>query len=260
MEPNAKFALAGLIVGTLVGFSGMGGGSLMTPLLIALGLPAPKAVGTDLIYSAVTKSLGTVSHARRQHVDWKVALWLAAGSVPASIAGVLTISVLKNQMGADVNRLLQQLLGGMLVIVGVLIVVKIWAGWSGGSRGRSDNPVEMTTRRKMLAVGTGLVGGYGVGLTSIGSGTLFALMLMTAFPLVARRVVGTDLFHAMLLVWAAGLAHAVAGNVQFNTVGAILVGSIPGVLIGSRFTGRIPERPVRGALGAVLVLSGSLLL
>jgi hypothetical protein len=260
MQPNVKFALAGLLVGTLVGFSGMGGGSLMTPLLIALGLPAPKAVGTDLIYSALTKSLGSWSHAKRRHVDWSVALWLAAGSVPASIAGVLTISLLKNQMGGNVNLLIQQALGGMLVLVGISIVVRLCWHPAAPSPPRSTEPVEMTSRRKLLAVGTGIVGGYGVGLTSIGSGTLFALMLMTAFPLVAKRVVGTDLFHAMLLVWAAGLAHAAAGNVVFSTVGPLLVGSLPGVLIGSRFTGRIPDRPVRGALGAVLVLSGALLL
>ena len=191
MAADLKFALAGLVVGSLVGFSGMGGGSVMTPLLIVLGLPAPKAVGTDLIYSALTKSLGTAAHARRGHVDWAVALWLAVGSVPALIAGVLTITLLRHQMGSDVNNLLQQVLGGMLVVVGTVFVIRICVQRTPSIRLPHSSPVEMTKRRKVLAVSIGLVGGYGVGLTSIGSGTLFALMLMLSFPLIAPRVVGT---------------------------------------------------------------------
>lgn len=259
MPGDFKFVLAGLLVGSLVGFSGMGGGSLMTPLLIALGLPPTKAVGSDLFYSAITKSIGSLSHAHKRNVDWRIALWLAAGSVPASVLGVATLSKLKAQLGTGMEAVVGHILGGMLILVGVSIVFRLLFASGAGERPRSPGPVELTTRQKTCTALLGAVGGFGVGLTSVGSGTLFAVALITSYPLIARRVVGTDIFHATLLVWAAGLAHAVAGNVQFTTVGALLIGSIPGVLLGSQLTGRLPERPVRAALGGVLVLSGALL-
>jgi uncharacterized membrane protein YfcA len=263
---NLKFALAGLIVGILVGGSGMGGGSVMTPLLIALGLPPTKAVGSDLLYSAITKTLGSASHGRRGHVDWRLAGWLALGSVPASVAGVFTLGRIKAHLGDRTDVLVGHVLGAMLIVAGGLIVVRLVLG--ARRRAEADEqpdraaapiPIALSTRRKIVTILLGAVGGYAVGFTSIGSGTLFAVALMTAYPLAAQRVVGTDIFHATMLVWAAGLAHVVAGNVEFSTVAALLVGSIPGVLIGSNLCGRLPERPVRAALGGVLVLSGALL-
>lgn len=263
MAADLKFVLAGLIVGTLVGGSGMGGGSVMTPLLIALGLPPTKAVGSDLLYSAITKTLGSASHWRRGHVDWRLASWLAVGSVPASIAGVVTLGRIKARLGPDTDVVVEHVLGGMLIVAGALIVARLVLGARRRAQGDDERtaggPVTLSPRRKAATIALGAIGGYGVGFTSIGSGTLFAVVLMTSYPLVAQRVVGTDIFHATLLVWAAGLAHVVAGNVEFGTVGALLVGSVPGVLIGSNLCGRLPERPVRAALGGVLVLSGALL-
>jgi uncharacterized membrane protein YfcA len=247
------------VVGALVGFTGMGGGTVTTPLLILFGLPPVKAIGSDLIYSAITKTIGSASHARQKHVDWRVALWLAAGSVPASVLGVFTVSRIRDAMGGGSDALIQQLLGGMLIVAGIVVVARIVFADRLKKHAVDEGPVEMTRRRRVIAVTVGAVGGFGVGMTSIGSGTLFAIVLMTTFPLAARRVVGTDIFHAAMLVWAAGLAHAVGGNVQFGTVAALLVGSVPGVLAGSRLTGRLPERPVRLALGSVLMLSGGLL-
>lgn len=259
MVADVRFVIVGLLVGTLVGFTGMGGGAVTTPLLILFGLPPVKAIGSDLVYSAITKTVGSASHARQRHVDWSLALWLAAGSVPASILGVFTVSRLQAAMGTSAQDLMQELLGGMLIVAGVVVLIRIVLGDRLRRAPAPLGPVDMTRRRRLFAVGLGAVGGFGVGLTSIGSGTLFAIVLMTTFPLAARRVVGTDLFHAAMLVWAAGLAHAASGNVDFGTVAALLVGSVPGVLVGSRITGRLPERPVRLALGSVLLLSGSLL-
>jgi hypothetical protein len=256
MDADAKFIAVGLVVGTLVGFTGMGGGTLTTPLLILFGLPPVKAIGSDLLYSAITKTVGSVSHARQRNVDWSIALWLAAGSVPASVLGVFTVSRIETAMGGGSQALLQELLGGMLILAGLVIVGRIVFA---GRLRRPAGTLTLTRGKRALAVAIGAVGGFGVGLTSIGSGTLFAIVLMTTFPLAARRVVGTDVFHAALLVWAAGLAHAASGNVQFGTVAALLVGSVPGVLVGSRLTGLLPERPVRLALGSVLLLSGGLL-
>src|SRR5262249_19631125 len=122
-----------------------------------------------------------------------------------------------------------------------------------------DEPYTWTRRRKVTTVAIGALGGFGVGLTSIGSGTLFAIFLLTSFPIVAQRVVGTDIFHATLLVWAAALAHIAAGNVEFNNVFFLLIGSIPAIWISSQWTGWLPERPMRIALAAVLVLSGVLM-
>jgi uncharacterized membrane protein YfcA len=259
MGADAKFIAVGLMVGTLVGFTGMGGGTLTTPLLILFGLPPVKAIGSDLLYSAITKTVGSASHARQRNVDWRIALWLAAGSVPASVIGVFTVSRIEAAMGGDSQVLLQELLGGMLIVAGLVIVGRIVFAGRLRRPQAGNGPLALTGRRKALAVAIGAVGGFGVGLTSIGSGTLFAIVLMTTFPLAARRVVGTDVFHAAMLVWAAGLAHAASGNVQFGTVAALLVGSVPGVLFGSRLTGMLPERPVRLALGSVLLLSGGLL-
>src|SRR5581483_1086433 len=119
---DLKFVLAGLIVGTLVGGSGMGGGSVMTPLLIALGLPPMKAVGSDLAYSAITKTIGSASHWRRGHVEWRLAGWLAVGSVPASVVGVLTLGRIKAHLGDRTDVVVEHVLGGMLIVAGALIV------------------------------------------------------------------------------------------------------------------------------------------
>jgi uncharacterized membrane protein YfcA len=259
MPTDLKFILAGMLVGTLVGFTGMGGGSVTTPLLIFMGLPAAKAIGSDLLYSAVTKSLGSYRQAKFGRVDWSIAKWLAIGSVPASILGVFTIDYIKNQLGSNANAVIQEIVGAMLIVVGILIVARIIYARHLPVRTVSES-YTWTTRRKVLTVLTGLVGGYGVGLTSIGSGTLFAIVLLTTFPIVAQRVVGTDIFHATLVVWAAGLAHAVAGNVQFNAVAWLLVGSLPCIWFSSKYTGHVPERPMRLALAGVLVLSGALLI
>ena len=256
--PDLKYVFAGLLVGTLVGFTGMGGGSVMTPLLIFLGLPATKAIGTDLLYAAITKSLGSYQHARRKHVDWRIAGWLACGSVPAAFLGVFTVGALKDAMGADADKLLQKVLGGMLILVGISIIYRLVRRRHEASR-TVDGAFEWTLRRKLFTIAVGVIGGFGVGLTSIGSGTLFAIVLMTSFPIVAQRVVGTDIFHATMLVGAAGAAHALAGNVDGAAVTWLLVGSLPGVWVGSQWTARLPEKPMRLALGAVLVLSGSLL-
>jgi uncharacterized membrane protein YfcA len=259
MTTDIKFILAGMLVGTLVGFSGMGGGSVMTPLLIFMGLPAAKAIGSDLVYSAVTKTVGSYRHARALRVDWGIVKWMAIGSVPAAVLGVFTVSAIKDAMGSNANDVLQQILGVMLIAVGVTMVWRIAVAGRRLTSRTVTGTYEWTTRRKVATMTIGALGGFGVGLTSVGSGTLFALFLLTSFPLVASRVVGTDIVHAMLLVWAAALAHVAAGNVVFNNVFFLLIGSLPCVWISSQWTGKLPERPMRLALAGVLVCSGVLM-
>ena len=237
--------------------TGMGGGSLMTPLLIMLGIPPVKAVGTDLAYAAITKTFGAWRHQKLENVNLTVVKWLALGSVPASVLGVVTLERLKDVMGDDLDRFIQTALGVALVAVGVAFVVKSFL---------RRNPVqpeingELSTRRKVLAVSVGVVFGFALGLTSVGSGTFFGMALMLFFPLRAARIVGTDVFHAAILVASAALAHTFAGNVEFGTVGWILVGSVPGILIGAQLTNRAPERGLRVGLGVTLATAGVALL
>jgi uncharacterized membrane protein YfcA len=254
MPSDLKFALAGLLVGTLVGFSGMGGGSVMTPLLILLGLPANAAVASDLVYSAVTKSVGSVSHGVKKNVDWTLGLWMALGSVPGAVLAVGTVGhKIKNQD-------LQTALGVMLIIAGGAILYRLLRTVNDAARAVCVGPVPMTAKRRAVAVSIGAAGGFAVALTSIGSGSVFAIVLMTCFPLAARRIVGTDIFHAtLLLIAASGAQFVFTDNVKMGVVGALLVGSLPGVLIGSQFSGKLPERPLRLALATVLLVSGSLL-
>jgi uncharacterized membrane protein YfcA len=254
MPHDLKFALAGLLVGTLVGFSGMGGGSVMTPLLILLGLPANSAVASDLAYSAITKAVGSVSHRQKKNIDWGLAMWLGIGSVPGAIIAVATV-------GHKIkNSDLQTALGVMLIIAGIAILYRLLSTLNDEARVVSSGPVPMTGKRKAIAISIGFAGGFAVALTSIGSGSVFAIVLMTCFPIAARRIVGTDIFHATLLLFAAtGAQLLLTDNVKFGVVGALLVGSVPGVLIGSQFSGKLPERPLRLALASVLLVSGSLL-
>ena len=243
---DAKLIVAGLLVGTLVGMTGMGGGSLMTPILVLLGIPPIKAVGTDLAYAAITKTFGAWRHHSKENVDYRLVWWLASGSVPASVAGVFVLKKLKDEMGDDVNHLLTVTLGVALILVGVAFALK-----NAIHAARPSLTSELTARKKLLAVGIGLVFGFALGLTSVGSGTFFGMAMMLCFGLSAARIVGTDVSHAAILTAAAGGAQAVAGNVQFGTVGFIL--------IGSHYTNRVPERQMRMALGVTLAVAGTAL-
>jgi uncharacterized protein len=259
MPIELKLVIAGLLVGCLVGLTGMGGGAVMTPLLIFLGIPATTAVGTDLAFSAATKTLGAWRHHSLRHVNYRIALWFAAGSVPAAVLGVLTLKELQEAMGDDVDAFVQLLLGGALVIVGITFALKTLIL----KEHPHDREIEtrLASREKVLAVGIGLVFGYLLGLTSVGSGTFFGMALVLVFQLRAARVVGTDIFHAAILVWAAAIAHAaITQTVEFGTVGWLLVGSIPGILIGAQGTSRAPERLLRGCIATVLGVSGISLL
>src|SRR4051794_14706301 len=258
MSPlDLKLAFAGLLIGGLVGLTGMGGGSLMTPLLIFLGLPPVKAVGTDLAYAAVTKSFGAWRHHVLQNVNYDVAKWLALGSVPASVLGVFTLDRLESLLGSDPDAFVQTLLGILLILVGTGFALKSVLR----PHASVDEPAAgLDRRQKAIAFGVGVVFGFALGLTSVGSGTFFGLALLLFFPLRASRVVGTDVFHAAMLVFAAALAHAVSGNVEWGSVSWILVGSVPGILVGARYTGRAPERALRMLLATTLTVSGVALL
>jgi uncharacterized membrane protein YfcA len=250
---------AGFGVGLLVGLTGMGAGSLMTPILITVfGIPASTAVGTDLVYAAITKAFGAARHHQLKNVNKELALWMATGSVPAAFAGTY---VLYNVFGEGINDWLPNVIGFTLVAVGIAVAIRTFVTIRGlwdASKLPTDGP--LTTRHKTYAVIIGVVFGFILGLTSVGSGVFFGMTLVTLFPLSARRVVGTDLLHAFLVTMAAGLGTILFGVPNYGYVATILVGSIPGILIGSHFTHRLPERALRGSIAGVLALSGLKLL
>jgi uncharacterized membrane protein YfcA len=245
----------GFGIGVLVGMTGMGGGSLMTPLLILIfGIQPTTAIGTDIFYSAVTKTVGGWRHFRMKTVNMELVRWLATGSVPAAVAGVALVSYVQNQVGEDrLNELVYAVLGGTLLIVGVITLTRALI-----LRNLIDerDRFEVERRHKVAAVVIGATTGFVIGVTSAGSGTVIAILLIAVYRLAPKKVVGTDVFHAAILLWAAGIAHWVGGNVDFSLAANILIGSVPGVVIGAALSDRAPQGFIRTALGLVLIGSG----
>ena len=254
---NWEFVVAGLFVGTLVGMTGMGGGSLLTPILVLLlGFNPTVAIGTDIAHGAIFKTVGAVRHRVMGNVAARLSGWMLLGSAPASVLGVAVVTWLKHRYGDDVESVASQVLGAALIFGCLGLVAKTLLR----AKEVSDGPLRLTKRDRIAAVILGIVGGFVVGLTSVGTGVFFGLTLLILFPLGAHKVVGTDIFHAAALLYVAGFSHLVAGNVDLGAVGWLLVGSIPGVLIGSQLTLSIPERLLRGVLATVLGLAGLRLL
>jgi uncharacterized protein len=245
----------GLGIGVLVGMTGMGGGSLMTPLLILIfGIQPTTAIGTDIFYSAVTKTVGGWRHFRMKTVNMELVKWLSFGSVPAAVAGVALVSVLQDHIGEDrLDSLVYAVLGGTLLMVGVITLTRALI--------LRDLVVErdrfeVERRHKVAAVLIGATTGFVIGITSAGSGTVIAILLIAVYRLAPKKVVGTDVFHAAILLWAAGIAHWIGGNVDFTLAANILIGSIPGVVIGAALSDKAPTGFIRTALGLVLIGSG----
>ena len=243
--------LFGFGVGILVGTTGMGGGSLMTPLLILVfGIKPVVAVGTDLAYAAITKTAGGFLHFRKGTVQTNLAWWLALGSCPGAVVGV----ILLERLGLD--DILLPLIAGALLLTGALVLFRALMKQGADER----DTVVLETRHKVAAVALGASVGFVLGLTSAGSGTLIAIGLILGFRLAPRRVVGTDVFHAAVLLWVAAIAHLFSGNVDLLLTATILIGSLPGVWLGTHFATKLPERGLRPALGVVLLSAGLALL
>jgi uncharacterized membrane protein YfcA len=243
-----QFSLTGFGVGILVGMTGMGGGSLMTPILILLfGFDPKMAVGTDILHGAVFKSFGAVRHRMLGTVHARLALWMLLGSAPMSLVGVQIAS----GFGDGADSVMGKIVGGALIFGGLGFVAKTFL------TGRADDsPLLLATRDKLIALAIGAACGFVVGLTSVGSGTFFGLAMLLIYPLTARKIVGTDVFHAAALLWVAGASHLAHGNVDLHAMGWLLVGSIPGVLLGSQMSIRIPDTALRIGFAVVLILSG----
>ena len=258
-------ALFGLLVGFLVGLTGVGGGSLMTPFLVlTMGVPAPTAIGTDLVYATVTKVVGSVQHYRQRSVNLQVAIFLGLGSIPASLLGVVTLEWIKANYDEEaVRSIMITIIAATLVLVGASLIFRTF--FMRDRSGRPDKPIwdgksRMSLKRRLFTILFGAMGGYLVGLTSIGSGSIMAIILLLLYPLAPAVVVGTDIAHATVLSLVTGLAHASQGNVNWGLAGTLLLGSIPGVLVGSRVAPYVPGKPLRVILACMLIFVGGRLL
>jgi uncharacterized protein len=249
-----QFSLTGLLIGVLVGLTGMGGGSLMTPILILFfGFKPTFAVGTDILHGAIFKTFGAVRHRKLGTVHARLALWMFAGSGPMSLVGIGVAAILAHYYGDSAQSAEAKAIGAALLLGGAGLFAKAFL------RPRSDDGRELAVlerRDKTIAFWLGFSGGFIVGLTSVGSGTFFGLVMLLVYPLAARRIVGTDIFHAAALLWVAGFGYLALGKVDMHAMAWLLVGSIPGILIGSQLGIGLPDRPLRAALATTLVLSG----
>jgi uncharacterized protein len=245
--------LFGFGVGILVGLTGMGGGSLMTPLLIVVfGVKPVTAVGTDLTYGAITKTLGGWRHLRHHTVDMGLSTWISIGSVPAAVGGVYVLHAIEKAYGSDFDSIMLVAVAAALLFTGTAVMIRALFAKSLVERERFDP----TTRNKVAAIVLGAFVGFILGVTSAGSGTLIAIGLIVVFRLAPRQVVGTDVFQAAILLWAAAIAHIVSGNVDWGLAGTILLGSLPGVWIGSHLITKVRVEALRVGLAIVLVGSG----
>lgn len=247
------YIMAGAGVGLAVGLTGVGGGSLMTPLLLLFGYPAHIAVGTDLVYASLTKGSGVYSHHKLRHINWPIVARLAAGSLPASL---VTIFILSHffQGASQYRSLLMSTLGLMLILTSLVLLCR-----SNLQRFQRENKTlsRLRTHRNGLTVACGLVLGVCVTLSSVGAGAIGTAILMLLYPeLETRRIVGTDIAHAVPLTLVAGLGHWQLGNVDIQLLGALLAGSIPAIHLGSLVGRRLPDRLLQSLLASLLLVMG----
>jgi uncharacterized membrane protein YfcA len=255
---DPRLSIAGLLIGLLVGMTGMGGGALLTPLLIFLfGFKPTLAVGTDILHGAVFKTFGAVRHRKLGTVHARLTFWMLLGSAPMSLVGVEVAEWIARGYGDDIESGMAKVIGAALVLGGLGFLAKTYLRL--GVR-PDDAPFLLARRDRLAAFALGVGGGFIVGLTSVGSGTFFALVMLLVFPLTAAKIVGTDIFHASLLLWVAGISHLLHGNVDLLAMASLLIGSVPGVLVGSQLTVRLPETGLRVALAVTLLVSGLKLL
>jgi uncharacterized protein len=248
----------GFFVGLLVGMTGIGGGSIMTPLLIlVVGVKPVMAIGTDLAYAAITKTLGGWRHFRLGTVDITLSVWLAVGSIPGALGGVWVLERLHDAYGDGFDTTVLWIVAAALAVTGIATLGRALLTFPAD---RERETLRLARKHKIAAVAIGLAVGFVLGVSSAGSGALIAVGLILVFRLTPRRVVGTDVFHAAMLLWVAGVAHVVAGNVDFLLTINLLLGSLPGVWIGSGAAVRVPVGVLRPALGIVLCTASAGLL
>ncbi len=242
----------GFLVGLMVGLTGVGGASLLTPILVLMGISPSVAVGTDLVYNSVTKLFGSIQHWRQKTINLKLVKYLAIGSIPSAICAV-GILHLFDTFFQNQEQIIKHALGYVLILVALTTLIKTFL------KDRLKlNRLQMKplSEKRGLTIGVGAVLGFIVGLTSIGSGSMFALVMLYLYKMRPSELVGTDIAHAFLLATAAGLMHAGIGNVDYLLMGNLLLGSIPGVIFGSTLSSKLPEKPLRAIMALLILISG----
>jgi len=249
------YSVAGFAVGAIVGLTGVGGGSLMTPILVlGFGVSPVTAVGTDLLFAGITKSGGAISHGLKGHVDWRIAALLAAGSVPATALALGALAVLP-PAGPATRLVVSTALGLMLVLTALALAFR--ARLLAGAQAHAGRGW-IARHRAAATIATGAFIGAAVTFSSVGAGAVGVTALVLLFPALATvRIVGSDIAHAIPITLLAGAGHALLGNVDWPLLASLLVGSLPGIVLGSQLAARIPERVLRHSLVAVLLLAGT---
>ncbi|HEX7390531.1 MAG TPA: sulfite exporter TauE/SafE family protein [Acidiphilium sp.] len=251
------FVTAGFVVGILVGLTGVGGGSIMTPLLVLVFAIHPSAaIGTDLLFAAITKTAGTLVHGANHTVDWRVVRLMASGSLPGAVFALLVLDRI-GVHGHAANELSIVLLGVMLVVAAISLALKPWLNRHRKPRERGPSRAASPALTIAPTVALGLVLGITVTLSSVGAGALGTVALIYLYPdLPISRIVGSDIAHAVALTLVAGLGRLWLHSIDFGMLGALLAGSIPGIVIGSMLVRKAPEQVLRIALAIILCFVG----
>lgn len=252
MDLSLGIVAMGLLVGFLVGLTGVGAASLLTPLLVIIGVNPSIAVGTDLVYNSVTKLFGVIQHWRQRTIDFRIVRYLATGSLPAVVVSVVLLRYFTVSYHNE-EALIKHALGIVLILAAAATIVRLLLDNKVKPNRWQERPVE---QKKGMLIAVGAVLGFIVGLTSIGSGSLYAIALMYLCSLTAAKLVGTDIAHAFLLATVAGLLHAGLGNVNYGLVLNLLLGSIPGVLLGSTLSAKAPMKITRTLIAGLILISG----
>lgn len=258
MQDFILYMLAGGCVGFVVGMTGVGGGSFMTPILLAFGFSPAIAIGTDLLYASITKSGGVITHARQRTVEWKVVALLCASSIPASLVTTLALRHLQNS-GFDYSSILTRTLGIMLVITSLVLFFRTFLIRERHHLADSHSSIGEFERRHAgwLTFMIGIVLGVMVTLSSVGAGAFGATALMLLYPRMPMiRVIGTDLAYAVPLTAVAGLGHMQLGHVDYWLLLSLIAGSLPCIWLGTRVANLVPEKIMQRVMASILLILG----
>lgn len=246
--------ISGLFVGLLIGATGMGGGIIMTPLLLfVFGVSPAVAIATDLIFASVTKSFGVWQHWRQKTLDFPLLLRVAVGSIPGTLAGLFLIYLLKENE-ATLNMFVTKSISVVFILISIVMLLQLY------SKKKVARVKGFSEMRTSFLIAIGFLTGFLVSITSVGSGTLFIALLLWMYPWKASSLIGTDLLHGVLITGLAGLAHSYMGTIDYVLVLQLLAGSIPGVLIGSRITVKLPDLYIRIVLILMMMITSFVLL
>lgn len=249
---SISIIMMGFIIGGLVGLTGIGGAALLTPFLLTLGISPSVAVGTDLVYNTITKMFGISQHWKQKTINFRLVKYLAVGSIPSAVIAVVTIHFLPifhyNREG-----IIKYILGYVLIIAAISIFIKAFF-YNESTQNYFQK--QTMTQKKSLTIIIGAILGFIVGLTSVGSGSLFAIIMIYLYRLKPSELVGTDITHAFLLVTVASILNINLGNVDYLLLIHLLIGSIPGVILGSKFSTKIPVKPLQVFLAIIIGVSG----